>query len=116
MAEGKNNHAEMAKNQVLSKGERPMKITVNIEFPNQRAYDVAWGIVKLHDYKDLDDFINYSFLKILEMYPEGTAGLDLEVEDWGFKSRWQIRREKEEEVKEKQQQQQQEEKRLEIGR
>jgi hypothetical protein len=82
-----------------SKTEVPMKITVNITFPNKRAYDVAWAIVKLHDYEDLDDFINDSFLKTLEMYPEGTAGLDLEEDDWGFKSRWQKRREQEEQAK-----------------
>jgi hypothetical protein len=72
-----------------SKTEGPMKITVNITFPNKRAYDVAWGIVKLHDYEDLDDFINDSFLKTLEMYPEGTASLDMGEDEWGFKSRWQ---------------------------
>jgi hypothetical protein len=79
--------------------EGPMKITVNITFPNKRAYDVAWAIVKLHDYEDLDDFINDSFLRILEMYPEGSAGLDLEEDDWGFKSRWQKKKEGEKQVR-----------------
>jgi hypothetical protein len=81
----------------------PVTITVNIKFPNKRAYDVAWGITKLNDYEDLDDFINDSFLKILEMYPEGTASIDMDEDDWGFKSRWQKKREKEKEEKEKEQ-------------
>jgi hypothetical protein len=79
--------------------EGPMRITVNITFPNKRAYDVAWAIAKLSDYEDLDEYINDAFMKTLEMYPEGSASLDMEEDEWGFKSRWQKRRE---EIKEEQ--------------
>ena len=48
---------------VKSEEKKGPRITVNIYFPNQRAYDVAWSIAKLSDYEDLDEFINDTFLK-----------------------------------------------------
>ena len=74
---------------------QPKNILVNAKFPSERVYDVAWALTKLEGFQSLDDFITDTVLKKLEMYPEGSAGIDMK--DWGFKSRWQIQREKEKE-------------------
>jgi hypothetical protein len=49
---------------------------VNLKLPNKRVYELAWAICKLKGYQNLDEFVSDVYLDTIEMYPDGRAGLE----------------------------------------
>ena len=71
----------------------PVRLIINIELPNQRAYEVAWAIAKLRGFETLDQFFEEAAIDAIEMVVDCRGSPEISEVNWGFKTREKLENE-----------------------